>query len=226
MYDIKSNLIIGFHGCDVAVRDEILLHPDRLRISRKPYDWLGHGFYFWENNYDRAMQWAIDKKNRGKVNSPGVIGAVLQLGHCCDLLESKYIELLSRAFCAFRMDYQEMGKTIPQNSDSPSDKFRNRLFRHLDCAVIEFMHLEFFSNMQAPRLQPGLSEWQPFDSTRGAFIEGGPAFDGSCLHEKTHIQICIRNPNCIKGFFMPRREIDYQEWLHQMQNFPSDFASN
>jgi hypothetical protein len=38
------------------------------------------------------------------------------------------------------------------------------------------------------------------------FTEGGPAFDGSGLSAKSHVQICIRNPNCIKGFFLPRRE--------------------
>ncbi|WP_206022272.1 hypothetical protein [Pseudoflavitalea sp. G-6-1-2] len=108
----------------------------------------------------------------------------------------------------------------------PSDKFNNKLLRYLDCAVIEFMHLELTENTHITPDQTSNSLWRPFDSTRCAFIEGGPAFDGSCLHEKTHIQICIRNPNCIKGFFMPRREIDYQEWLHQLQRFPSDFASN
>jgi hypothetical protein len=29
---------------------------------------------------------------------------------------------------------------------------------------------------------------------------------------KSHIQICIRNLNCIKGFFLPRQEIDFPEW--------------
>jgi len=42
-----------------------------------------------------------------------------------------------------------------------------------------------------------------FDSIRGVFTEGGPAFDGAGLFAKSHIQICIRKPNCIQGFFMP-----------------------
>jgi hypothetical protein len=48
-----------------------------------------------------------------------------------------------------------------------------------------------------------------FDSTRGVFTEGGPVFEGAGLFEKSHIQICIRNPNCILGFFLPRKEIDF-----------------
>jgi len=76
MYDIKPNLIIGFHGCDRHVRDSLLLNPDYFKISQKPFDWLGHGLYFWENNYDRALHWAIDKMNRGEIKEPAVIGAV------------------------------------------------------------------------------------------------------------------------------------------------------
>lgn len=53
-----------------------------------------------------------------------------------------------------------------------------------------------------------------FDSVRGVFTEGGPAFEGAGLFEKSHIQVCIRNPNCIKGFFIPRKEIDFLKYLN------------
>jgi hypothetical protein len=52
-----------------------------------------------------------------------------------------------------------------------------------------------------------------FDSVRGAFTEGGKAFTGAGIFERSHIQICVRNFNCIKGFFKPRKEIDFREWL-------------
>jgi hypothetical protein len=51
MYNHKSNLIIGFHGCDESVRNRLLSKPNKINKSEKPYDWLGHGVYFWENNY-------------------------------------------------------------------------------------------------------------------------------------------------------------------------------
>jgi hypothetical protein len=41
------------------------------------------------------------------------------------------------------------------------------------------------------------------------FTEGGPAFPGAGIQEKNHIQICIRNSNSIKGFFLPRKERDF-----------------
>jgi hypothetical protein len=45
MYDVKPNLVIGFHGCERAIRDQLLNKPDQIIISKKPYDWLGHGMY-------------------------------------------------------------------------------------------------------------------------------------------------------------------------------------
>lgn len=42
-----------------------------------------------------------------------------------------------------------------------------------------------------------------YDSVRGVFPEGGEVYPGSGFVDKTHIQICIVNPNCIKGYFNP-----------------------
>ena len=64
MYGVRPNLIIGFHGCEASVRDALLKSPNEIKISQKPFDWLGHGLYFWENNYEWALQWAQDKKYR------------------------------------------------------------------------------------------------------------------------------------------------------------------
>jgi hypothetical protein len=70
-------------------------------FSKEKYDWLGHGMYFWENNYARALQWAEDKKARGRIEKPSVIGAVLFLGYCCDFLDSTYLQLLKDYFDAY-----------------------------------------------------------------------------------------------------------------------------
>jgi len=67
------------------------------------------------------------------------------------------------------------------------------VLRYLDCAVVEYTHSFLkFKNQPA------------FDSVRAAFIEGDKIYPGAGFNEKTHIQICILNPNCIKGFFKPR----------------------
>jgi len=44
----------------------------------------------------------------------------------------------------------------------------------------------------------------PFDSVRAAYIEGEELYPNAGFNDKNHIQLCVRNPNCIKGFFMPR----------------------
>jgi hypothetical protein len=44
----------------------------------------------------------------------------------------------------------------------------------------------------------------PFDSVRSVFYEGNELYPNAGFREKDHVQICVRNPNCIKGFFLPR----------------------
>jgi hypothetical protein len=49
-----------------------------------------------------------------------------------------------------------------------------------------------------------------FDSVRGVFWEGKPLYPNAGFAEKNHIQICVCNPNCIKGYFLPRGiNVDY-----------------
>lgn len=80
-----------------------------------------------------------------------------------------------------------------------SQQITDFLFRNLDCAVIQKLHKTILEN-------PDIC-FEPFDSVRGLFIEGNEVYTGSTFKEKNHIQICVVNPNCIKGFFVPR-ELD------------------
>ena len=63
-----------------------LLGDLSLVKSDAPHDWLGRGIYFWEADKDRALEWANYKKTVGLCDDPFVIGAVLDLGNCFDLL--------------------------------------------------------------------------------------------------------------------------------------------
>ncbi|MBS1660515.1 MAG: hypothetical protein JST68_05635 [Bacteroidetes bacterium] len=215
MYDLKPNLIIGFHGCDRSVRDQLLMNPNDYKISKKPYDWLGHGLYFWENNYDRALEWANDKLRRGGIKEPSVVGATLSLGHCCDFLDKRYIDLLAYHFEIMNFEYECNDRQLPQNKDLKHDLHKDRVLRELDCAVIEYMHSKILNDFKQERSEAGFSPYKIFDSTRGVFTEGGPAFPNAGIFSKNHIQICIRNPNCIQGFFLPRHEIDFEAWLER-----------
>jgi hypothetical protein len=42
-----------------------------------------------------------------------------------------------------------------------------------------------------------------YQTVRGVFLEGEPAFPGSKIALKSHIQIAVRDPACILGFFSP-----------------------
>ena len=99
--------------------------------------------------------------------------------------------------------------TLPINKNLPKDKHHDLILRELDCAVIEYIHQKMEEKIKSDILTKGFSEFSPFDTVRGVFTEGGPAFEGAGIQAKNHIQICVRNFNCIKGLFIPREEIKF-----------------
>ena len=54
MYEVLPSFVLGFHGCDRSVGENVLSGKTRLRKSSNDYDWLGNGIYFWENNPQRG----------------------------------------------------------------------------------------------------------------------------------------------------------------------------
>lgn len=194
MYFPSPGLIIGFHGCDESVRDEIVSGKRSMLPSTNKHDWLGQGFYFWQNNYERALDFATHPPGKKKYDKPSVLGAILDLQNCLDLLDTKYLRLVQASYHNQEALFKEIGRPMPQNK--PGSNTPDLLIRELDCSVIENVHTN-------------LNKAKPFDSARGMFVEGSTLYPGAGFHEKNHIQICIRNPNCIKGFFIPREEIEW-----------------
>lgn len=43
LYSRRSNLVIGFHGCDKTVVDAVVAGKTDLLSSTNDYDWLGNG---------------------------------------------------------------------------------------------------------------------------------------------------------------------------------------
>ena len=166
-----------------------------LKKSENSYDWLGSGIYFWENNPERALNYVKELKSAGRNNieEPYVVGAVIDLGYCLNLLESKSLRLLNENYSRLAVLYAEAGLALPSNHTVKGCE--DLLLRHLDCQVIETMH-----QFREERHE------QPFDSVRGVFWEGQELYPGAGFKEKNHIQMCVRNPNCIKGFFRVRKD--------------------
>lgn len=69
------------------------------------------------------------------------------------------------------------------------------LLRHLDRAVIEATHY-----LQSQLVKEGKAPYE-FDTVRAVFVEGKELYENAGFCTKNHIQICVRNPNCIKGYF-------------------------
>ena len=176
-----------------------------VRKSKERYDWLGNGFYVWENNYERALQWAHDKKKRGGITDPSVVGVIYQLDYCLDFTDSQFTDILPEYYERMKEDLSNAGQPLPQNRDLDHDKYKDLILRELDCAVIEYMHQKIEEEIKGNPT----SQLQPFDTARGIFTEGGSAFEGGAIQKKSHIQVCIRNLNCIKGFFIPRKEANW-----------------
>ena len=212
MYETRPNLMLGFHGCDESVRDRLVYDPDVIRRSKEVFDWLGHGFYVWENNYERALQWAEDKKKRNpSFGKPAVLGVVYQLDHCLDFTDTVYIRNIERCYEQMKSDFDILGRTLPRNKSVTGDEHQDMVIRELDCSVIEYLHDKIDRDIRSDIRLRGYSELRHFDTVRGLFTEGGPAFEGAGIRKKNHIQICIRNFNCIKGFFIPRKRSPFPQ---------------
>ena len=193
MYSSLPSFVLGFHGCDKKVAEAVFAGESRLKKSTNDYDWLGNGIYFWENNHQRAMEYARSLKRHPKrcsetINEPAVVGAIIDLGYCLNLLDSKSIKLVKEANKVLENIRTDYDIVLPQNKQVGNSK--ELLLRYRDCAVVETLH-----SSREIRKEP------EFSSVRGLFTEGKPLYENAGFHEKNHIQICIRNPNCIKGYF-------------------------
>lgn len=189
LYDTPPALIYGFHGCDRTVADRVLAGAEGLQRSENEYDWLGPGIYFWENDPQRALEFAqqvakrATRASRGKIQDPAVIGAVIDLGLCLNLLSAKHVDELKGAYTISRANPEVAGLT---------NDAKHFGARYLDCAVVQTLH-EYRR----------LNSLRPYDSVRSVFWKGNPVYDGAGILDRNHIQVCVCNVACIKGYFRP-----------------------
>jgi hypothetical protein len=198
MYSRQRGLVLGFHGCDLKVRNLIVSGEQEIKASHNDFDWLGHGIYFWENSIARAEEYANylkkhPNRSHNPIKKPSVVGSILDLGFCLDLTDFRSLTLLKIAYKIVIETYKKSGFVIPENTSGGSNS--DLLRRELDCAVIETLHLTRQKN-----------NLEPYDSIKAVFWEGRELYPKAGFKEKNHIQLCIRNRNCIKGLFIPRQE--------------------
>ncbi len=184
--------VTAYHGCDQFMLVEVLLRGKPLRASENPYDWLGRGIYFWEHGPQRALEWAAETK----VRKPCVLGAFLHLGNCFDLLDTAYTDVLRELFERYRRHCEQTGAVLPQNRPARGEAANDLLLRYLDCAVVNW-GLDYLEGDLGLR----------FHTVRCVFSEGQPAFPGSKIFAKSHIQIAVRDASVIIGYFKPNLDL-------------------
>jgi hypothetical protein len=194
-HETYQRVVVGYHGCDAAVAKRVLAGKARLKLSTNAYDWLGGGIYFWEHGPQRADEWAVEQARLGatKVENPSVLAARIDLGVCLDLLDTANTRLLSKWYTKFRRFVRQKGVAMPENRDAAGSRRGDKVLRYRDCAVVDYT----LSSLSE-------AEGVEYQTVRGVFLEGKPAFPGSKIALKSHIQIAVRDPACIVGFFGPR----------------------
>jgi hypothetical protein len=110
-----SSLVIGYHGCDRSIGMQIVSGAIPFTRSTEKHDWLGQGIYFWDADEVRALEWARWKSKVGQCPDPFVVGAIIDLGRCFDLLVRENLDILAQTHTAWRLNR-------PQNSRSRSTK--------------------------------------------------------------------------------------------------------
>jgi len=98
---------------------------------------------------------------------------------------SRYTALLVDAYAKLADAFAQQGQPLPDNAGAGGK------LRKLDCLVI--------NDCLDQLAQQGIS----YDTVRGAFLEGDPAYPGAGFSRETHIQLAVRNPACLLGVFLP-----------------------
>jgi hypothetical protein len=196
--------LIVYHGCDITTRDDLVSgRLKHLTQSNNQYDWLGPGAYFFEGDVERALMFAQaahrypEKRYTAKpVATPaavGAVGAVLQVQRWLDMTTQAGIKEFSSAYQVFAAGRSAEGKPVPKNR-AANDTDTDVIYRALDNAVFTWLHHARESH------NPPLP---PFQAVRAAFHQGETVAPTSGFHANTHIQIALRDNDCVIGWFLP-----------------------
>jgi hypothetical protein len=161
---------IGYHGTSIEAARRILFSG--FQVSRNDYDWLGDGAYFFQDAPARALEWARQRHGA----DAAVVGAEIDLEDCIDLLDLPWHLQVARAYPRLIAALKEQGHPVPHQTAGA-----HRVDRSLMNYLIDRL------------MDRGMAA----GSVRAAFAEGEPAFPGSALLNRAHVQIAVRSPSVI-----------------------------
>lgn len=163
--------VYGYHGTKKGCVRSIL--EDGFKQSRNEYDWLGDGVYFFQDAPSRAWEWA----RKHFRDEAAVIGSLIRLDGCMDLLDIEWSSTLAHAYDSFIGQLKRAGMSIPVQSSGA---------HRLDRAVINYA--------VGALAESGII----IRTVRAAFAEGAPAFPGSALFDHSHVQVAVRDLSSIE----------------------------
>lgn len=178
--------VVGYHGTLRETAIEIVKGERNFKFSTNDYDWLGSGIYFWEHAPKQALSWA-QQRYRKRRRPVAVLGAMIRLGHCFDLMDPENAKLLKSFNSKMIKDFEETNTTVPKNCLSK---------KYLDCLTLN----AFYKATDTSDELPG-----KIDTCRAAYVptqSKDRLWPSSWLYHDTHVQICVRNTACILGVWM------------------------
>lgn len=174
---------IGYHGCDKTTAQKVLSGCEGLTESSAESEWLGSGIYFWNNDPKRALEWAKYRKFK----NPYVLGALIIPANLLDFATREPAPLVEYAYKFIASGAVSENKQLPKNRPaSKGDSFYKN--RQLDCEVMNALHY--------------LTE-KAYDVFSAPFLEGNPIYDKGFFLKETHVQLCVKDPSAIVGYFLP-----------------------
>jgi len=181
--------VVAFHGTRKSTAENLVAGVP-FDHSENDDDWLGHGIYFWEYAPQQAWWWA---ERRYGTRDAAVVGALVRLGRCIDLLDPSNAGLLVQAHDDLNLALESAGQTLKKNANN--HKYR-------DCAVFNYL----FATLKQSNFEP--------DSTRAVFVplraKGLPRlWDRSGVFGGAHVQISVREPNNILAVWPVRKDGRY-----------------
>ena len=168
MYDYRDyhRTIVAYHGTTAAAADR-LVDGGEFTPSSKIYEWLGKGVYFWEYAPRQAWWWTKELRRNSR---PAVVGAMIRLGNCLDLLDPANVSSLKEVYDDIIPKWRSQGIPILRNVLSR---------RSLDRAILNWVYNQSDSTST------------PIETCRGVYVPANSRriWPGSWIHDEAHIQI-------------------------------------
>ncbi len=182
--------VVAFHGTRRSTADKLVAGAT-FGKSENDDDWLGHGIYFWEYAPQQAWWWA---ERRYGASDAAVVGALVRLGRCIDLLDPSNAGLLRSSHVELVNALKAAGKSLKNNANT--HKYR-------DCTVFNYLYAKLES--EGFRVESSRAVFVPLVAGKGL----PRLWERSGVFEGAHIQLSVREPSNILAVWSVKKDGRY-----------------